>query len=132
MEKHFRRRGVCERIQRHAQHALPGGIATGERFRHAHGRNLDLWIGVTGGLDDSVIDISADQQNANGIKFTEFSVRALAKAIRKALVLFEHPDLLREYQYNGIRADFSWDRTARMTLDVYEAVLGEVPRSPSR
>ena len=38
----------------------------------------------TGGLDDSVIDLGEDLERANGIKFYECSIRALAKAIRKA------------------------------------------------
>src|SRR5678815_1322644 len=80
-------------------------------------------VRVTGGLDDSVVDISEDPANANGIKFAEFSVRALSKAIRKALVLFQHPDLLREYQSSGMRADFSWDRTAQDYLRAYEQVI---------
>src|SRR5205085_5782477 len=69
-------------------------------------------VRITGGLDDSVIDISEDEENFNGIKFGEYSVRALAKAMRKALVLFQTPDLLKHYQRNAIRADFSWQRTA--------------------
>ena len=40
-------------------------------------------VRVTGGLDDSVIDISEDEERANGIKFAEYSTRALAKAVRK-------------------------------------------------
>jgi starch synthase len=39
-------------------------------------------VRITGGLDDSVVDISEDQDTADGIKFGEYSVRALAKAIR--------------------------------------------------
>jgi starch synthase len=77
-------------------------------------------VRVTGGLDDSVVDVSQSPERANGIKFSEYSVRALAKAIRKALVLYEHKELLAHYRKNGMRADFSWDRTAEAYLEVYE------------
>jgi starch synthase len=77
-------------------------------------------VRVTGGLDDSVIDITEDHARANGIKFREYSVRALAKAIRKALVLAEHPSLFQHYRENAMRCDFSWDRTAQEYLRVYE------------
>jgi starch synthase len=77
-------------------------------------------VRVTGGLDDSVVDISEDFGRANGIKFTEYSVRALAKAIRKALVLYESPKLMAHYRKNGMRADFSWDRTAKEYVKVFE------------
>ncbi|MCI0351113.1 MAG: glycogen synthase GlgA, partial [Acidobacteriales bacterium] len=55
-------------------------------------------VRVTGGLDDSVVDISQDFRRADGIKFAEYSVRALAKSIRKALVLFDSPKLLEHYR----------------------------------
>src|SRR5687768_1617321 len=42
-------------------------------------------VRITGGLDDTVMDVSEDSEMANGIKFTEYSSRALAKSIRKAL-----------------------------------------------
>jgi starch synthase len=80
-------------------------------------------VRITGGLDDSVIDVSEDANNANGIKFTEYSARALAKSIRKALMLYQEPRLLRRYQLNGMKADFSWKRTAQEYLRVYESAL---------
>ncbi len=77
-------------------------------------------VRVTGGLDDSVIDISEDPAKANGIKFMEYSVRALAKAIRKALVLYQEAELLNQYRENAMQADFSWDRTSGHYLEVYK------------
>ncbi len=85
-------------------------------------------VRVTGGLDDSVVDITEDESRADGIKFTEYSVRALAKAIRKALVIYQAPDLLRHYRQNGMESDFSWERTAGHYAEVFASVLG-VPRT---
>ena len=48
-------------------------------------------VRATGGLDDSVIDFTQDPARANGIKFQEYSARALAKAMRKALAIYERP-----------------------------------------
>jgi starch synthase len=73
----------------------------------------------TGGLDDSVIDVIDDPDHANGIKFSEFSVRALAKAIRKALELYRQPSLLRQFRKRGMTRDFSWDRTWQEYAKVY-------------
>jgi starch synthase len=80
-------------------------------------------VRITGGLDDSVADISEDLDGADGIKFSEYSVRALAKAIRKALVLYERPELLKHYRKNGMKADFSWDRTAQEYVKAYERAM---------
>jgi starch synthase len=82
-------------------------------------------VRVTGGLDDSVTDISEDADHADGIKFAEYSVRALSKAIRKALVLYEDKPLLEYYRKNGSARDFSWESRAREYAEVY-AILKKI------
>jgi starch synthase len=79
-------------------------------------------VRITGGLDDTVVDIAEDRARANGIKFLEYSGRALARSMRKALSLYGEPKLLRSYQRNGMTTDFSWDRMVRHYLEVYQAV----------
>jgi starch synthase len=78
-------------------------------------------VRATGGLDDSVIDFSQDAARANGIKFQEYSSRALAKAIRKALALYQEPELLRRYRQNAMKADFSWERSVNEYLKAYQS-----------
>jgi starch synthase len=80
-------------------------------------------VRATGGLDDTVIDFSQDATRANGIKFQEYSARALAKAMRKALVIYDQPALLRRFRQNAMRADFSWDKTVNEYLRVYDLIL---------
>jgi len=76
-------------------------------------------VRVTGGLDDSVIDITEDAEKANGIKFAAYSAPALAKSMRKALVLYGEPALLKRYRQNAMAADFSWERAIEQYLKVY-------------
>jgi starch synthase len=78
-------------------------------------------VRAVGGLDDSVVDFAEDGARANGIKFREYSARALAKAIRKALAIYQHPALLRSYRQNGMKMDFSWGRTVGEYLKAYHA-----------
>jgi starch synthase len=80
-------------------------------------------VRITGGLDDTVVDIVEDPALADGIKFGAYSTTALARSIRKALSLFQEPELLRHYRRNGMAADFSWDRTATKYLDAYGRAL---------
>ena len=80
-------------------------------------------VRATGGLDDSIMDATAEPERANGIKFYEYSSRALAKAIRKALVLYAEPEVFRHYQKNGMTTDFSWERTSAAYLEVYRRIL---------
>lgn len=78
-------------------------------------------VRATGGLDDSVVDFMENKTRANGIKFSDYSARALAKGIRKALALYEQPELLRRCRKNGMKTDFSWNRTVNEYLKIYEA-----------
>jgi starch synthase len=73
----------------------------------------------TGGLDDTVVDIREDPHKADGIKFTDYSAAALAKAIRKGLALYAQRELFEHFRRNAMAADFSWNRTAQRYLDVY-------------
>jgi starch synthase len=82
-------------------------------------------VRAVGGLDDSVIDFSQAAARANGIKFNEYSSRALAKAIRKALALYRHPGLLQHARRNAMKLDFSWDQTVGEYLKVYATLKGQ-------
>ncbi|MGD0349981.1 MAG: glycogen synthase GlgA [Verrucomicrobiota bacterium] len=82
-------------------------------------------VRAVGGLDDSVIDFSQAAARANGIKFNEYSSRALAKAIRKALALYRHPGLLQRARRNAMKLDFSWDQTVGEYLKVYATLKGQ-------
>ena len=77
-------------------------------------------VRAVGGLDDSVIDFSQNPAHANGIKFREYSVRALAKAIRKALALYQQPVLLQRYRQNAMKTDFSWNQTVGKYMKVFQ------------
>ena len=80
-------------------------------------------VRTTGGLDDTVIDLRENPGLANGIKFSEYSGAALAKAIQKALALYQEPELFAAYRKNAMTADFSWGRTAEDYVKVYEQVI---------
>ena len=80
-------------------------------------------VRVTGGLDDSVTAPTESVAEADGIKFSEYSSAALARAIRKALVLYEHPAALEHFRLNAMEADFSWTRTADEYIRLFESLL---------
>jgi starch synthase len=80
-------------------------------------------VRATGGLDDSVIDFGQNPDMANGVKFYEYSSRALAKAIRKALAIFGEPELLEHFRANAMNADFSWTKTVGEYVKVYHQTL---------
>lgn len=76
-------------------------------------------VRAVGGLADTVVDATENPARPTGIKFQTYAAHALVKAMRKALVIFGDPALLNFYRRNGMRADFSWERTAREYGRVY-------------
>lgn len=80
-------------------------------------------VRAVGGLDDSVVDWTQHPSQATGIKFSEYSPRALARAIRKALVLYNQPKLLNACRKNGMKADFSWKMTVSDFEPIYRRLI---------
>ncbi len=73
----------------------------------------------TGGLDDTIVDAIENPTAANGIKFSDCSAHALARAMRKALVLYQEPELFAQYRRNAMAAEFSWAQVVQQYLAVY-------------
>lgn len=80
-------------------------------------------VRATGGLQDSITDFSEDPGHADGIKFDAMETSEMQEAIRKALAIFQDPDLLLHYRQNGMQKDFSWESTSRQYLDVFRKAL---------
>ena len=83
-------------------------------------------VRAVGGLDDSVIDFNQNPARANGIKFHEYSVRALSKAIRKAIAIYSEPKLLALYRRNGMKANFSWEQAVEQYLATYKQIRPQI------
>jgi starch synthase len=91
-------------------------------------------VRATGGLVDTVVD--ADESNlaagrATGFGFTEYSTKALGRTLERACQLFRNERLWRQLQLTGMAQDFSWGRSARQYLALYEATLRRVRREVS-
>lgn len=82
----------------------------------------------TGGLADTVIDADADLQNGNGFVFTEYTSTALLGAAARAAAAFRDTARWRAVQRRAMAADFSWKRSARDYIRLYEQCLSRPPR----
>ncbi|HWF44487.1 MAG TPA: glycogen synthase GlgA [Candidatus Kapabacteria bacterium] len=81
----------------------------------------------TGGLADTVIDIEAATRRtgATGFTFEKYDAKAFWKALDRALQTYRNSkDLWKQLQINGMKKDFSWDRSAVKYAEIYEKVLG--------
>jgi starch synthase len=76
-------------------------------------------VRATGGLADTVRDIAEDGSAGTGFTFREFHPDAMLSALERALATFANPSRWREIQQAGMRADHSWDASAREYVKVY-------------
>ncbi len=80
-------------------------------------------VRATGGLDDTIEPFDLDRQTGNGFKFSEYRAEHLLAAVHCARRVYAHPPLWRKCMENGMRADFSWDRSAAQYRELYERVI---------
>jgi len=74
---------------------------------------------ATGGLRDTIRD---DGAAGTGYLFEAPTPEAMAATLGRMLVDYANPDLWQAMQINGMRQDFSWDRSARAYLARYQAL----------
>jgi starch synthase len=80
-------------------------------------------VHATGGLDDSVTDVLVHPDSGTGFKFYKYEPKAFLETIRSALELLKDARKWVEIQKRAMALDFSWDRSARQYVEVYEKVL---------
>lgn len=76
----------------------------------------------TGGLEDTVQSLDYQTGTGTGFKFGPYEPWALFGAIREAVAAYYNPPLWRTLQANGMQKDYSWERSARAYLDLYESL----------
>jgi len=82
-----------------------------------------------GGLADTVIDCASGRRGANGFVFDEYTPEALLETLSRALGAYADRRKWRVLQRAGMRADHSWDHSAREYVKIYErAVRQGAPR----
>jgi starch synthase len=93
-------------------------------------------VRATGGLEDTVTDYNDVAKEGTGFKFGAYTAPALLEAMDRARALFANPNSWKKLQLAGMRQDFSWDRSAREYVKLYEnalasprAYIGTIPRT---
>jgi starch synthase len=80
-------------------------------------------VRATGGLDDTIVPFRSESGEGNGFKFSAYRPQALLSAVSDAVDLFSDAKNWQKLRTNGMKADFSWDRSARSYLALYQSVL---------
>ncbi|MDB5025706.1 MAG: glycogen synthase [Mucilaginibacter sp.] len=77
-------------------------------------------VRTTGGLKDTVIDFGDGE--GYGIRFIHTSVSDIIHAVGRAATLYANPPLLQLLRKRMMALDFSWDRSAKEYIDLYESL----------
>jgi starch synthase len=76
-------------------------------------------VRATGGLRDTVHD------GETGFVFQDPTPREMAEALRRALPVFSEENRWHALQRNGMSQDFSWDKSAREYLALYQSLTSK-------
>ncbi len=77
----------------------------------------------TGGLADTVQDFDLATGQGTGFVFDDYNPWALFAAVVRATENYRAPDLWRKLMLNAMSRDFSWDRSARRYVELYELAI---------
>lgn len=94
----------------------PGGIVALEAMRYG----CIPVVRATGGLADSVVDYTPTESTGTGFSFGTYSPMSFLTAVVRAMETYKNPELWRKIVKRAMDQDFSWDKTAKKYLDLYQ------------
>jgi starch synthase len=77
-------------------------------------------VRATGGLEDTIEEFDPVSKKGNGFKFRDPSPGELVEAVKRALAVRKDKSLWPALRKNALACDFSWDRSAREYMKLYE------------
>jgi len=81
-------------------------------------------VRATGGLDDTIVPFDTKTKKGNGFKFGPYKAKPFLAAIQRALRVFKYLNSWNMVMANGMKEDFSWDRSARKYVELYQSIAG--------
>ncbi len=97
----------------------PGGLGQLIALRYG---TLPI-VRATGGLADTVTDLTADPEHGNGLSFEPYDPDALLATLGRALWLFAEHDHWPDLVARAMAYDSRWSASARSYADLYRRVL---------
>jgi starch synthase len=77
----------------------------------------------TGGLKDTIQNFNAKTGKGNGFIFKKYKSKDLYSAIKTAVDAFKDKKAWTKIQKNGMRANFSWETSAKKYVKLYEKAM---------
>lgn len=82
-------------------------------------------VRATGGLDDTIVDYTSDTGRGTGFKFKHYRAKHLLRRIVDALSVYQHEDRWKQLMLQGMKTDFSWERSAKEYVRLYSRALAK-------
>ena len=77
----------------------------------------------TGGLADSITDVTSEEKKGNGFVFENYSHEEMTDTIFRALSLYEETAQWADLVHTVMTEDFSWGHSAGVYAELYERML---------
>ena len=88
-------------------------------------------VRATGGLKDTIVQFNVKTCEGNGFRFGPYKPDSFLRAVRAATKLFNNAETWQRLISNGMKADFSWDRSAGSYMNLYESLVKKSKNSHS-
>lgn len=79
----------------------------------------------TGGLGDTVVPFNRKTKRGTGFLFDRYTADALVRTLKKAVAAYKDRKVWTQLVKNAMRADFSWDASAREYESLYRRALAD-------
>lgn len=89
-------------------------------------------VRAVGGLVDTVRPYNPRNGQGNGFMFADYHPAAMLRAINAALAAYPNKKIWTRLQKNGMKADFSWGRSAAEYVKLYQALTKKRPAATRR
>jgi starch synthase len=84
-------------------------------------------VRATGGLEDSVLQYDEAAGAGTGFKYYDANPTAIYYCVGWAVsTWYDRPKHYRKLQQAGMAQDYSWDRSARLYVEMYSKALGKL------
>jgi len=85
-------------------------------------------VRATGGLDDTIVDYTTDTRKGTGFKFKHYRANHLLRRVVDALSVYQNKERWKQLMLHGMKADFSWERSAREYGRLYKRALAKTKK----
>jgi starch synthase len=89
-------------------------------------------VRATGGLADTIVGYDgpgAAPDQANGFRFHEYSALALDESLHQACDAYRKPEIWNPLVVTGMKQDWSWTRSAKQYVELYQATLARAKQN---